>query len=216
MNWTKWKPFVLPVALPLTISLAMALAGPRGPLGLTPNHVGEQTSLVTDVGSPAGRGDRDAPPLPSATPAVAPGQTPATTDSPTPVPAVRVPPVTPPTIATPPSPPPQPPTPGPTPAPVVTPSPAPVMDSAGACELAGAYLQAEITTVTVQVKSCAAQPIAGGWEVDMRIRHPGCAPLDELGLPCANSPLKLTFFVSDADHSVVAADAETQAILDTY
>ena len=219
MSRIAWQGLLPPAALPFVVSIAVALAGPGGLLGLTADKAGEPTSEVANS-TPASEGQVRQERGPDATHAPVVSTTPDSRSVATPTPApelVAVPPETSPQSPEPGSPAPQPATPAPTPQPTQpAPTPTPPIDEAAACTLAAAYAQSQIASVTIQVRSCTAQQVAGGWLVTMRIRHPGCAALDAQGLPCASSPLKLTFFVSDADRSVVAADAETQAILDTY
>ncbi len=215
MSWMVWKGLLPPVAVPLIVSAAVALAGPGGPFGLTPDGAGEQPrSFVSDV-DPAdshrsshgdSRRGSDSSPAPSAekTPA------PVSTSDRTPPGVVTVP------LPTEPAPAPA--SPGPTQAPpAATPTPLPgPLNADDACSLVSAYVQAAISSVTVEIKSCSAEQIAGAWAVHIRIRHPGCAPLDALGLPCVQSPLKLNFYIYEADRSIVPADDETALIIQTY
>ena len=235
MNWMTLKAFVLPVGLPMAISLSLALAtGPFQPVSeeaakltpfvaeISPEDGSEPDRLILlpsptpgpDVvqGTPSATPDPVAAPTPSP---AGPSSVAAITPSPirgssTPAPAV---PPTPPSPTPLPSPSPVP-TPAPTPAP--TPSPRPPINADQACDLARAFASAEMPSINVEVKVCSAKAVTSGWEVSMRIRHPGCSTLDTVGLPCASSPLKMKFFVQASGGSVDAADDETALLLQTY
>ena len=49
MNWMIWKGLMPPAVVPLMISLAVALAGPGGLFGVTPDRTPISGSLVADV-----------------------------------------------------------------------------------------------------------------------------------------------------------------------
>ncbi len=218
MNLIRWQQFVLPVAVPLTISLAFALAGPHGPFGLSPDPAGEPTRDDAPALTHVAPGERDTPRRTDSAPAVAPtpGPEPAETaseQSSTPPPAVSVPAAAPTRPS--PSPPPTEPTPAATPSPP-TPTPVAAIGATEACLLARAYAVTEMETVTVEFKSCSAVHLDGRWEVKARIRNPACAAVDPTGQACPHHGLTLKFYVYESGLSVTAADEATALILRTY
>lgn len=220
MNWMMWKAFMPPAVLPLAVSMLVALAGPGGPLGLTPQHSAEQLGFGADSNS-SGDGGSDGghiPPLVGATPAPSPEQTPAPTPS-TFVSAVP----TPTTPTTPPSPPllPPPPPPEPDPPPVSTPTPAPTppaptITSDEACARVRVHIVANMETVTVTFKSCSAQRLGTAWGVTWKIRDPACGLQRTGQVECADEGINLKFYLYEQSGSIAAADAATALVLQTY
>ncbi len=229
MHSIQWKAFILPAALPLTISMTMALAGAGVPFGASPDPAGEQTPGAVSSVRRSTQSDNHPSPTAVSTPPAKPTPTSAPTDSPTsvvvtipsplldaPVPtagATPRPPATPPPTTTSPTQPPSP-TPGPTAPPVATPPP--VISSAEACDLARAYVVVEMPTVAVEFKSCTAKLLDGRWEVELKIRNPLCPSSDPNGQACPHHGLTLKVLIYSSDPAIVPADDATRLILQSY
>jgi len=222
-----WKVYMMPVALPIIASLALASVGPGGPVDLTRDPSAAQAPFVAGISPP----EADVPgiiltptPAPSlsSTPSPATDAGPVATPTPAPAPAATGTPSTPrppaavvpaptptlaPTTTTAPAP-----TPAPTPAstPVPTASPRPLMTAAEACARVQAYTVAQMSSVTVTFKSCSAKFLGAQWEVETKINNPSCLQ------GCEHHSLKLKFHLDEASGSITAADAATELILQTY
>jgi hypothetical protein len=214
MKWMTWKALVPPAALPLAVSVAVALAGPGGFFASTPPNT--PAALVSDIRPTDGPG--------TPTPIVThPGPTPAPTQAGA-TPPVPTPPVKPSPLPSPaPTPPP---TPGPTlppgststpsPAPTPTPPPGPIFIEAEVVVMVKNYTITNMATVTVAFNWCTADWLGSAWGAICQIVDPACKAFTDLGLPCPLPPLALNFYLYEAVPTIVPADAATTLILQTY
>ncbi len=216
MRWMTWKTLIPPATLPLAVSVAVAIAGPGGLLGLTQPDA-TPAAVARHIVPPDGGGSGPGVNPLGTNPTIA--ATSAPTGSPThPTPPVPTPPVKPSPL---PSPPPSlgPPTPPPestaTPAPTQSP-PGPLFLEAEAVAMAKDYTITSMPSVVVQFNWCTGDWLGTAWGAICEIVDPACKVFTDLGLLCPLAPLQLDFYLYESGPVITPADAATTLILDSY